>query len=134
MSYRSLMGKLALVMLTAGVLFSSVAYAGARRPGEMPAPRLLAPNDLAVFNEKHQLEFRWGTETGGNFDHYDFRLYKGTQTYEKNLILQKDIPAGTTSIYLDASQLNAGETYAWSLRFIGSKKSASSYSIFKMGG
>ena len=126
------MKKTLIFVLILNSLFLCAAFAGGRKPGEMPAPRLLMPDDLAVFNDKNQLEFRWGTETGGSFDHYDFRMYKGTQTYEKYLILQKDVPAGTTSIYLDASQFKTGETYSWSLRFMGSKKSASSYSIFKI--
>ena len=59
-------------------------------------------------------------------------LYKGTQTYEKNLILQKDVPAGQTSIVIEPSYFAVGETYAWSLRYVGSRKSMSAYSIFKI--
>ena len=119
-------------MLVLSLCVASAAQAGSRRPGELPAPRLLAPNETAELGGQKELEFRWGTESGGNFDHYDFRLYRGTQTYEKYLILQKDVPAGTTSLRLDASTFKAGETYSWSLRSSGARKSLSSYSIFKV--
>ena len=126
------MKKITILILMMLLSVSSVSFAGGRKPGEMPAPRLLAPNDIVEMGDKKQLEFRWGTEAGGSFDHYDFRLYKGTQTYEKYLVLQKDVPAGTTSILLNATQFQAGETYSWSLRFMGTHKSVSSYSIFKI--
>ncbi len=99
--------------------------------GDMPAPRLLSPGDrVEIGASDGQVEFRWGNESGGNFDHYDFRLYRGTQTYEKGLMLQKDVPAGVTSIRLDNTLFEKGQSYAWSLRYIGSRKSNSSYSIF----
>ncbi len=126
------MKKPLLFILIFNLCILTAATAGGRRLNEMPAPRLLAPDDIAEFNGKKELEFRWGNESGGNFDHYDFRLYRGTQTYEKNLILQKDVPPGQTSLVLDASNFKSGETYSWSLRYMGARKSMSSYSIFKI--
>ena len=126
------MKKIMISVLLVFFSISSASFAGGRKPGEMPAPRLLMPDDIVVMGDKKQLEFRWGTEAGGSFDHYDFRLYKGTQTYEQYLILQKDVPAGTTSILLDATLFQTGETYSWSLRFMGAHRSLSSYSIFKI--
>ena len=126
------MKKKILFLVLAGVCLLSSAFAGGRKSGEMPAPRLLAPGDIVEMGDRKQLEFRWGSESGGNFDHYDFRLYRGTQTYEQYLILQKDVPAGTTSLLLDSSQFKVGETYAWSLRYMGARRSLSSYSIFKV--
>ena len=124
--------KIMALILMAHMLFLPVALAGGRKPGEMPAPRLLMPNDNVDLSGKSQLEFRWGSESGGNFDHYDFRLYKGTQTYAKGLMLQKDIPVGTSSFSIDASNFKPGDTYCWSLRYEGARKSMSSYSIFKI--
>lgn len=114
------------------LVLSSPVLAGGRKMGDMPAPRLVQPNDAVDLSGKNELEFRWGNETGGNFDYYDFRLYKGSQTYEKGLILKKEIPKGTTSIALDAAQFVTGQTYAWSLRFVGSSMSRSAYSIFSV--
>ena len=126
------MKKQAILLFVMNLLAVSVALAGGRRLNEMPAPRLMEPDDIVEMEGKTGLEFRWGNEAGGSFDHYDFRLYKGTETYEKNLILQKNIPVGQTSLTLDASAFKVGETYAWSLRYMGSRKSMSSYSIFKI--
>ena len=115
------------------ILFLSFALAGGRRMGEMPAPRLLVPGDIVDLSGQNQVEFRWGTEGDrSGFDHYDFRLYRGPQTYEKDLILQKDVPSGATSIFLESSLFKPGQIYSWSLRFMGSKKSMSSYSVFKI--
>ena len=120
-----------LLLLASAVLVMPQVEAGGRRMGDMPAPRLVLPSDETSLNGKNELEFRWGPE-GGNFDHYDFRLYKGPETYEKGLILQKDVPKGANSISLDASQFESGQTYAWSLRYVGRTKSRSSYSVFSI--
>lgn len=113
------------------LLSVSPAFAGGRKLGEMfAAPRLVLPSDETDLSGKKELEFRWGPESGANFDHYDFRLYKGTETYEKGLILKKQVPRNTNSIALDASQFEAGQTYAWSLRYVGNSKSRSAYAIF----
>ena len=112
------------------LLFSSVSPA-ARKPGEMPPPRLMAPGDL-VETGPSGVEFRWGNESGGNIDHYDFHLYLGPQTYEKDLILKKEIPRGTSSIWIESSYFKPGETYSWSLRTNGSKRSMFARSVFKI--
>ncbi len=125
------MKKITLLVLAMFFCLTSLSLAGTRRQGEMPAPRLMAPGDVAELGDKG-VEFRWGNESGGNFDHYDFRLYRGTQTYEKNLILQKDIPAGKSSLTIDTANFSVGQSYAWSLRYMGARKSDSSYSIFKV--
>ena len=123
------MKKVLILFMFLSVLFSFPAIAGGRKTGEMPAPRLILPSDETDLSGKSELEFRWSPQSG-NFDHYDFRLYKGTQTYEKGLILQKDIPKNTHSLSLDTAQFEAGQNYAWSLRHMGSSKSRSAYSIF----
>ena len=111
-------------------IFSSPAWAG-RKLTEMPEPRLLAPGDIVELNGSKEMEFRWGNESG-DFDHYDFRVFKGPQPYEPYQLIQKNIPKGTTSVLIDASQFTPGETYSWSLRYRGSKKSMPAYSIFKI--
>ena len=124
--------KMAAIVLIAACFLSAVpASAGGRKLGDMAAPRLLSPSDDTDLTGKDKLEFRWGTE-GGNFDYHDFRLYKGAQTYESGLILKKQVPRNEHSLFLDASQFESGQTYAWSLRYVGSSKSRSSYSVFSV--
>ena len=125
------MKKTALLLAAFCLISSAPAFAGGQKRGDMPAPRLVMPSDQTDLTGKDKLEFRWGNESG-NFDHYDFRLYKGHETYEKGLILQKDVPKGANSISLDASQFESGQTYAWSLRYVGRTKSRSSYSVFSI--
>lgn len=120
------------MVLIASLLFSTGTWAGGRRAGDMPAPRLMAPDDLVDLKGQETLEFQWGTESGSGIDHYDFRLYRGTQTYEKNLILQQNVPQNHWSVKINASQFQPGESYCWSLRSVGARKSRSAYSIFKI--
>lgn len=125
--------KALLLFLAAGILAVSLpASAGGRKLGEMPAPELVSPSDETDLAGKSELEFLWRPQGGSNYDHFDFRLYKGPQTYEKGLILKKEIPKNTHSVKLDAAQFESGQTYAWSLRYAGSSKSRSSYSVFNV--
>ena len=125
------MKKTVFVVFVLSFLMLPLVFAGGRKMGELPAPRLVAPGEIVELSEKG-IEFRWTSQGGGNFDHYDFRLYRGTQTYEKNLVLQKDVPTRSTSVTIDTTNFAAGETYAWSLRSKGARKSLSSFSIFKV--
>lgn len=121
--------KIIAVVLTA-VFLSGPAYATGRRRDAMPAPKLLAPLDKVDLTGKDKLEFRWASAGAGSFDHYDFRLYKGTETYDKDRILKKEVSARETALSLDASTFEAGQTYAWSLRAVGMQKGDSAYSLF----
>ena len=124
------MKRISALLVVLCLLSSPAAFAGGRKLGEMPAPRLMLPSDETDLAGKKELEFRWGPDSGANFDHYDFRLYKGTETYEKGLILKKEVPKDVHSVSLDVSQFEAGQTYAWSLRYVGNSKSRSSSVIF----
>jgi hypothetical protein len=113
-------------------VFASPAYAG-RKAGDPPAPKLTVPGDFVDLTGKNALEFRW-TDAGGQTGPFvfDFRLYKGNQTVESGLILKKEISARESSVSIDASQFEDGQTYAWSMRTVGLRKSRSNYSIFKV--
>ncbi len=111
-------------------IFSIQALAG-NKQDTLPLPRLMAPGDTAVLDDKGQLEFRWGSE-GSSFDHYDFAIYKGTQPYEPYVILAKQFPPNVKSVLIDGSTFTPGESYTWSLRYAGSKRSLKAYSIFKV--
>lgn len=103
------------------------------RGRKAPGPMLNSPTDNTDVTGRDQLEFRWSPEGDrSSFDHYDFRLYKGPQTVEAGLILQKNVPSGETSFLVDTSYFKNGETYAWSVKQVGSRKSRTSFSVFKV--
>jgi hypothetical protein len=125
----------------AGVVFFAVflgsvcppVFAGSTMGRKPPGPTLVAPGDAQDLTGKQSLEFRWSPEGDrSSFDHYDFRLYKGHQTVDPGLILTKEVPSAVTSIQVETSLFEAGQTYAWSVRQIGRTKSRSSYTVFKV--
>lgn len=119
-------------LFLAFVLFVPAMAEAGRREYELPAPRLMAPDDVANLAGKDKLEFRWDS-AGTNFTYYDFTIYKGSQPYEPYILLKEKIPAGTTTYRVDASKFTPGETYSWSLRYNGgSQKGRRAYSIFKV--
>ena len=118
-----------LLMTALCPLSSAMDYRGRRVPG----PMLVSPDDDTDVSGKTSLEFRWSPEGDrSSFDHYDFRLYKGHETVEAGLILQKDISSGQTTVPVETGLFEDGKTYAWSVRQVGSRKSRSSYSVFKI--
>lgn len=123
--------------LLAGMLLIAAmgapAYAGGReRLGDLPAPTLKSPNEEATVGPKG-LEFRWSPEGDRSATrHFDFRLYKGSQTYEKAQILSERLDAGVNRFVVKPELFEVGGTYSWSVRAVGSKKGRSSYSIFKV--
>jgi hypothetical protein len=118
------------------ILFFSTPLLFASVPREVvtpPAPRLLAPNDRAVLAKGEDLEFRWGSEslTAGQ-SYFDFRLYRGTQLLAYTLILKKKVPSTQSTFRVKSDQFQDGQLYAWSVREVGTTKSRSNYSIFKV--
>jgi hypothetical protein len=102
--------------------------------GRKPAaPILVEPGDNADLTGRSTVRFRWSPEGGpGSYDHADFRLYKGHQTVEKGLILQKNVPSGDNFIEVDGALFTDGETYAWSVKQVGGRtKSRSAFAVFK---
>ncbi len=118
-------------VLTFSLFLLTPLFAGGMKMGVLPAPTLLAPSDNADITGKETLEFRWTPEGDrSNLRYYDFRLYQGHQTVESGLLLKKEIPAGQTSVQIETSLFHDGQTYAWSLREVGQRKSRSNYSVF----
>lgn len=100
-----------------------------------PEPRLLYPiSDKVDLKGKDTLEFRWQISTIIDKDYYDFRLYKGYEMYEKNLILKKKLDPDIYSFTIDSSQFEDGQVYTWSLRQVARArgKSERSYDSFKV--
>jgi hypothetical protein len=120
------------VLFVAGS-FEPAADAYMSRNKRAAGPILHTPGDNTDISGKKEVEFRWSPEGDrASFDYYDFRLYKGSQTYESGLILKKQVPEGQTHTFVDAATFENGQTYAWSIRQVGgSKKGRSSHAVFK---
>jgi hypothetical protein len=123
------MRKFALVVfLSAAVIFSSgTLSAGDRRVGSLPAPEIISPTENTAVSADG-LEFRWSM--GARPDYTDFRLYKGTETVEKNLIMKEKVGNGKSTFLVPASAFENGATYAWSVKLVGSRKGRSVYALF----
>ncbi len=117
---------LAVLLFLAGDL-----HASERKAGSMPAPRLIAPfDDTEIQGES--LEFSWDAQ-GDRPEYYDFRLYKGHETLEAGMILKEKVPPAQKSFSVKSDTFEAGQTYAWSVRTVGTRgKSRSNHSVFKV--
>ncbi len=123
---------LSLIVLAVMGAVAPFAYAG-RKAGEQPAPRLLSPTDLVDLTGKDKLIFTWGTEGDRSaITYYDFKIYKGHETFEAGLIRREKVAASDSSIAIESSLFENGGTYAWQMRSMGLRKSRSAYSIFKV--
>ena len=118
-------------LLVVCLLLTPAAHARmGRTAGSMPSVQLLEPGDNAVIG-KDGIVFRWSDE-GGNRDYFDFRLYHGPQTVEANLIVKEKVPRDKHGILVEPEMFKVGETYSWSVRQVGAKKSREEYSVFKI--
>ena len=124
--------------LLLGVVFLTGAFvleadANVYRNRRLAGPILHAPGDNTDLSGLKEVEFRWSPEGDrAGFQYYDFRLYKGSQTYESGLLLKREVPAGVTHTFVDAALFENGQTYAWSVRQVGSsRKGRSSFAVFK---
>ena len=120
------------------IIAFSVSYGWTGGRGElssMPGPYLLSPTtDNIDLSARDHLEFKWERTDLVRTGHFDFRLYKGYDTTEKNLILKRQFTPDEYPIKVPASQFEAGQTYTWVLIqvFLDGQKSDSSYSPFKI--
>jgi hypothetical protein len=101
-----------------------------------PMPRLISPvGETVDLTGKNTLEFVWSPFEGSiAYRHYfDFRLYKGYQTYESTLIFKEQVPRNKYGIVLDAGIFEDGQIYTWTLRgdYV-SGKSQRAYNSFKV--
>ncbi len=103
----------------------------------VPQPVLLQPRgEKVVLTGKDTLEFTWSPHEGNHMNRrcYDFRLYKGYDMYEKNLIFKEEVAPNISSKKIDSKKFENGQTYTWSLRqmYDDSSKSQKSYHSFKV--
>ena len=122
----------AFFLIGLALLCASPVFAGRSMSKDaLPAPRIMAPTDDVDLTGKDSLEFRWTSE-GSGLRVYDFRLYKGAQTIDANLVEKQQFPAGQTSHLIGRDRFEEGQTYAFSIRQIGATKSRSNYTVFKV--
>jgi hypothetical protein len=98
-----------------------------------PAPYLVSPIYDEVSICGGYLEFKWYNTFRG-IDRYEFRLYKGSQMYQKNLLFKKVLPFSTASIKVEANLFESNQVYTWSLIQIASsgEKSEKSFITFRV--
>jgi len=128
------------LLFSASVLTGSQAYTilqGSSALSQAPEVRLIKPvQEEVVLSGEKELEFKWSPHEGSLSDrqYYDFRLYKGYDMVESNLILKKRIPHNTYQVSLNADLFEDGRIYTWSLRQVynDSRKGIRSYQSFKV--
>jgi len=99
-----------------------------------PEPRLLYPiSDTLILTGKDFVEFKWINDFFG-IDYYDFRLYRGYDTYAAGLILKQRIPQTEGFVRIKSELFINNQVYTWVLRQVsfGGKKSDSSFSSFRV--
>ena len=98
-------------------------------------PVLLYPvSEKVVLTGEDFLEFRWDIRDITDTRYYDFRLYKGYDTYQKNLILKEQIPNDTFSFKVESAVFENNQVYTWTLKRINlaGQKSDLVYNSFKV--
>ena len=103
----------------------------------VPEPRLIYPgSSKVVLKGKKTLDFKWSPHEGMRSlrKYYDFRLYKGYNMVEANLLFKKRVPPGEHTAEVSADLFENGKIYTWSLRqrYRNRGKSARSYQSFKI--
>ncbi len=100
-----------------------------------PATRLSYPiRETLTLGAEKSVEFKWGLGDSIDTDSYDFRLYKGYDMSEENLISKQVLSADTHSLEVDASIFKDGQIYTWSVIRIAlsGHKSDRSFSSFRV--
>lgn len=100
-----------------------------------PGPRLLYPvTDNIDLKGEAYLEFKWERSNFVDTRSYDFRLYKGYNTTQPNLILKRSVSATEYPIKVESSTFEINQVYTWVLVQVsfGGNKSDKSFSSFKI--
>lgn len=89
---------------------------GGRNFISMPGPTLLYPATENIdLKSGSFLEFRWERLNTVLTSYYDFRLYKGYETMQANLLVKKQLSTDDYPFKLDAASLEVNQVYTWSL-------------------
>jgi hypothetical protein len=75
---------------------------------------LLGPcTDNAKFNGKKAIQFHWAPSRLGSVYYTDFKLYRGYDTTDQNLLLKERIKGGSAAVSVPKEKFQTGETYTW---------------------
>lgn len=100
-----------------------------------PPPRLLAPiGETIDLTGKDTLEFRWIWDNAAVLDGYEFRVFKGRDTTQANLIYKTGLSRDTSSLAMEADRFENGQVYTWTLKAVslGGQKSDPSSNSFRV--
>jgi len=84
-----------------------------------PDPELLYPvTDKVDLKGQTQLVFKWSPFVGDLYkrNYFEFCLYKGYETYEKNLIIKEKVAPNVYVYAVSSDQFEDGQVYTWTLR------------------
>jgi len=103
----------------------------------VPEPRLISPTSEQVdLTGKPSLLFEWSPFEGDitRRDFYDFRIYKGYNRVEANLMFKDKVFKSSYKIDLNANRFENGQVYTWSVRqvYMNGSKSRKATSSFKV--
>jgi len=104
-----------------------------------PQPVLLQPTTETVdLTGKSTLNFSWSPHEGDVMKrvYYDFRLYKGYDLVQSNLIYKKEVLPQAFSVDISSDTFQAGKVYTWSVRQVyddlsKSYRSSASFKVIK---
>lgn len=104
----------------------------------VPEPRLIEPTtDKVDLSGRKELLFKWSPHEGSSYKrkYYDFRLYKGYNMYESNLIFKKEVAPNQHQLGVSSDIFEDGQVYTWSLRQKyrsgKSRRSTNSFTVIK---
>lgn len=107
---------------------------GHRSFGSMPGPTLLYPTTEVSLTGKDALQFRWERTNLISTRYFIFKLYKGYNTTQENLLKRQNYFTSEYPITIPASEFEVGQVYTWVLTqvFMDGEKSDRSFVSFKV--
>lgn len=101
----------------------------------LPAPRLMYPIlDTLNLTGKDNVEFKWISGNVTSVEGYEFKLYRGYDMIESNLIYKARMSQNEDSVEISSGKFEINQVYTWAVRQIalGGQKSDKSFSSFKV--
>lgn len=121
-----------LLFVVVSVIAENIALCRSNTSEVTIAPRLAYPIGPEATITGDYLEFKWW-RAGPGVRSYEFSLYKGGGP-SGDVIVQKNLPFGTSSMQVEAKLFEDGKTYTWTLRQVSDdgQKSDQSFNTFKV--
>ena len=98
----------------------------------VPARMLYPKGETASLQGKSALEFQWSDPIPVNTGGFEFRLYKGYDSTEPNLIKKENLDRDAGVVSVGADKFENGQVYTWTLKRISDdgRKSDQVYNSF----